>query len=364
MKVLHINAGLENGGGLSHIINLLTEAKLSGQDFELLTLAEGPVDKAAREAGITTYCLGAQSRYDLASLKKLTAFINEHHYDLVHTHGARANLFLSLIHHKLQAKWCITVHSDPYLDFAGRGFLGKIFTKLNLRALKKADCVFAVTQRFAKLITDQVGVKPERVHVIYNGIFFHDDSEIPAKYEHMYFNIVNVARTEKIKGQELLLKALKKIDDSHIRLYIAGDGSQLEPLKALARQFDLSPQVTFHGFMTQKQLKNLYRRMNLAVLTSYSESFPLVLLEASDNQIPILSTDVGDIHMMIPDDQHGFIAKTGDVDSIASQLKKAIAMPTAELEAMGVREKKYVASHFSIKNQLTEILKVYRNLLK
>ena len=31
MKVLHVNAGLENGGGLSHIVNLLTEAKNEGQ---------------------------------------------------------------------------------------------------------------------------------------------------------------------------------------------------------------------------------------------------------------------------------------------------------------------------------------------
>lgn len=361
MKVLHVNAGLENGGGLSHIVNLLKEAKIEGKDFELLTLAEGPVAKAAREAGIDTYVLGAGSRYDLASLKRLAAFINDGHYDIVHTHGARANLFLSLIRKKIKATWCITVHSDPYLDFEGRGMLGEIFTKLNLHALRKADCVFAVTRRFAQLVINKVNVPAAHVHVIYNGIFFHDDSEIPAKYEHMYFNIINVARTEKVKGQELLLKALKQIDDSHIRLYIAGDGSQLDSLKELAQNLDIAPQVTFNGFMTQKQLTNLYRRMNLAVLTSYSESFPLVLLEASDNQIPILSTDIGDIKMMIPDEEHGFVAKIGDVDSIASQLKKAINASPEKLEEMAAREKKYVASHFSVKNQLASIEKVYQN---
>ena len=39
MKVLHINAGLENGGGLYHIINLLSAAKMRNKDYELLTLA-------------------------------------------------------------------------------------------------------------------------------------------------------------------------------------------------------------------------------------------------------------------------------------------------------------------------------------
>ena len=51
MKVLHINAGLESGGGLTHIVNLLSQAKKAGQDFDLLTFAEGPVAQAAREKG-------------------------------------------------------------------------------------------------------------------------------------------------------------------------------------------------------------------------------------------------------------------------------------------------------------------------
>lgn len=364
MKVLHVNAGLENGGGLSHIVNLLTEAKNEGKDFDLLTLAEGPVAKAARARGITTYVLGANSRYDLASLKRLTSFINNGHYDIVHTHGARANLFLSLIHKKIHSLWCITVHSNPYLDFEGRGILGKIFTNLNLRALRKADCVFAVTKKFGNLLVNKAHVDKNKVHVIYNGIFFHNDSEIPAKYEHMYFNVINVARTEKVKGQELLLKAFKKLNDQHIRLHIAGDGSQMENLKVLARSLEIAPQVTFHGFMTQKQLTNLYRRINLAVLTSYSESFPLVLLEASDNLVPILSTAVGDIKMMIPDQEHGFIAKVGDVDSIAAQLKKAVDMSEEELDQMANREKSYLAQTFSVKNQLLTIENVYQSLLK
>ena len=139
MKVLHVNAGLEKGGGLSHIVNLLTEANRQDADFELLTLADGPVAKAAKKAGIKTTILGAQSRYDLTVLKRLAKFINNGNFDIVHTHGARANLFVSMIKKQIKAKWIITVHSDPLKDFEGRGMIGNIFTKLNIMALKKAD---------------------------------------------------------------------------------------------------------------------------------------------------------------------------------------------------------------------------------
>lgn len=363
MRVLHVNAGLENGGGLTHIINLLKQAKSEQQDFSLLCLSDGPVAQAARAAKIKVHVLGITSRYDLRSLKKLTEFINNGDYQIVHTHGARANLFVSLIRRKITAKWCITIHSDPYLDFTDRGLSGKLFTKINLSAIRKADCIFAVTKRFADLVVKKVKVKAEKVHVIYNGTFFHQDSEIPAKYEHPNFNIVNVARTEKVKGQDLLLKALKELNNANVHLFIAGDGSQLKALKDLAQKLNLGPQVTFQGFMTHKQLKNLYRRMDLAVLTSYSESFPLVLLEASDNLLPLLSTAVGDINMMIPDKEHGFVAQIGDVSSICSALEQAISMPQKQLKEMAYREKNYVVKHFSLHQQLDSILRVYDTIL-
>ncbi|KRL62679.1 glycosyltransferase [Lactobacillus psittaci] len=359
MKVLHINAGLEKGGGLFHIVNLLTEAKLEKRDFELLTLAEGPVSSAAVSKGIKTTVLKTKSRYDLTSLKKLIDYINDNNFDIVHTHGPRANLYLSLIHKKIKAKWVITVHSDPTKDFEGRGLVGFIFTQLNVHALRKADGILAITKNFANLLTQKLKLNPEKIHVIYNGIFFHTGAQIPAKYEHPYFNIINVARCEKIKGQDLLIKALKDLHDSHIRLHIAGDGSELENLKQLASDLNVANQVTFHGFVSHDELGSLYQKMDLAVLTSYSESFPLVLLEAADNLIPLLSTDVGDIKKMIPSPDYGFVSPIGDLEMIKEQILKASLMSASELREMAKKEKKYLEHNFSVREQLATVLDAY-----
>lgn len=363
MKVLHVNAGLEKGGGLSHIVNLLTEANRQDADFELLTLADGPVAKAAKKAGIKTTILGAQSRYDLTVLKRLAKFINNGNFDIVHTHGARANLFVSMIKKQIKAKWIITVHSDPLKDFEGRGMIGNIFTKLNIMALKKADGIFAITQNFSNLLVEKVGIPKTKICVIYNGIFFHDNKELPKKYAHPYFNIINVGRTEKVKGQDLLLKAIKKINDKNIRLHIAGDGSEFNNLRALARDLGISSQVTFHGFLNQKEIRKLYQKMDLAVLTSYSESFPLVLLEASDNLVPIMSTDVGDIEKMIPSEKYGFVAKIGNLNDISEKLKQAISTSQEKLEEMAEKEKTYLMHAFSMKNQLVAIENYYKFIL-
>lgn len=363
MKVLHVNAGLEKGGGLFHIVNLLTQAKQSGEDFELLTLADGPVADAAKKAGIKTTILGTKSRYDLGALKRLTNFINDNDFDIVHSHGARANLYIDLIHKKLKAKWIITVHSDPLKDFEGRGFLGDVFTKLNVKALRQADGVFAITQNFANLLVDKVGLAKTKICVIYNGIFFHPNTDIPAKYQHPYFNVVNVGRTEKVKAQDMLLKALKELNDPNIHLHVVGDGSELNNLKALARDLGISEQVTFHGFLSHQEIVELYRKMDLAVLISYSESFPLVLLEASDNLLPILSTSVGDVRKMIPDDEHGFVIKIGDQSALSQDLKTASQMKKQALEKMAETEKEYLSHNFSMQNQLAAIKDYYEFVL-
>ena len=268
-----------------------------------------------------------------------------------------------MIKKQIKAKWIITVHSDPLKDFEGRGVIGNIFTKLNIMALKKADGIFAITQNFSNLLVEKVGIPKTKICVIYNGIFFHDNKELPKKYAHPYFNIINVGRTEKVKGQDLLLKAIKKIDDKNVRLHIAGDGSEFNNLRALARDLGISSQVTFHGFLNQKEISKLYQKMDLAVLTSYSESFPLVLLEASDNLVPIMSTDVGDIEKMIPNEKYGFVAKIGNLDDISEKLKQAISSSREDLEEMAEKEKLYLMRAFSMKNQLVAIENYYKFIL-
>ena len=80
-----------------------------------------------------------KSRYDLSILKNISEFINNEKFDIVHTHGPRANFYVSLMKKRITAKWVTTIHSDPFEDFTKQGLKGWIFTKLNLKAFKNID---------------------------------------------------------------------------------------------------------------------------------------------------------------------------------------------------------------------------------
>lgn len=360
MKVLHVNAGLETGGGLFHIINLLTAAKEKNQDFALLTFAEGPVARAAREKGLNVDVLNIFGRLNTALPKKLKEYLTTHDFDIVHTHGPRANLIMALIHNKVGAKWLITVHSDPLEDFANRGVVGKIFEKLNLRSLKKADHLLAITERFKQILTTKIGIDSAKVSVIYNGIFFR--TEALPKQTHLGFNLINVARMEPVKGQQLLIKAIAELNLPDLHLNLIGDGSLIDELKQQVAANDLKNNVTFNGFLSQGEIAQIYPKMDLAVLTSYSESFPLVLLEAADAGVALLSTDVGDMNKMIPDEQYGFVAKIGNLESIKGQILKAYHLNKVQLQEVASTERKYLSDNFSIFNQLADIIAVYQKV--
>ena len=93
MKVLHMNAGAEEGGE-KHIISLLSQ--FSKEEVELMVFEEGAIARG-EEPRYSSACFTQSSRYDLSILSKIKAFINENQFDIVHTHGARANFYLSLL---------------------------------------------------------------------------------------------------------------------------------------------------------------------------------------------------------------------------------------------------------------------------
>ena len=85
MRILHMNAGAEDGGGKTHIISLLDQ--FPDGEVELAVFEDGIVAKEARELGIKVHVFSQKSRYDLSILKNISEFINKEKFDVVHTHG-------------------------------------------------------------------------------------------------------------------------------------------------------------------------------------------------------------------------------------------------------------------------------------
>lgn len=363
MNVLHVISGGETGGSRKHVVTLLS--KFAPGTATLVVFQDGPLAAEARQAGIDVRLLTQSSRYDLSVLSKLVALIRHERFDLLHTHGPRANLYGALIKRNITIPWMTTVHSDPRLDFMKSGWKGKWFTRLNVWALRKVDYFFAVSERFKESLVE-LGIAAERIQTIYNGIDFDDAprphtlrrADLGLREEDLV--IAMVARLHPIKGHALVFDALASLSDPDMKLLVVGDGPLAAELREKAAQSGIGRQVQFLGF--RRDVADIYALSDVALMASYSESFPLALLEAANERLPVISTDVGGVRQLIASSDMGWIVPVGDRAALAQAMREARSRKQ-ELKTMGERLYEHASTHFSLQRLYEETVATYERVL-
>jgi L-malate glycosyltransferase len=366
MKILHLNAGNETGGGMVHILSLLNQ--LNRDEFYLGLLEKGMIEEKAKEMGINTLIFAQSSRYDLSVLSKVIQFIKMEKIDIIHTHGARANFYGYFIRLFTNVVWTTTVHSDPRNDFLGRGIKGEIFTKLNLSVLKKPDHYFAISQRFAEMIGG-FGVKSNKITTIFNGIDFDQEDKSIISREELKLNpddfvILMVARFDPVKRHDLAISAMENVIKEHpnAKLIFIGDGSTRKAMEELVKQKKLTESILFLGY--RENAPSFYKIADISLLTSKTESFPLVLLESSKEKTPAITTDVGGVKDMIPDDSFGYVLKDDQIEDITKAIISAIDLKeNSKLKDMGEKFYIHTSQNFSIQSTVDRIYKTYKKLV-
>lgn len=366
MKVLHVISGGETGGSRKHVTTLLEQ--FSTEAVCLLVFQDGPLAQEARQKGIRVEMLAQSSRYDLRIISKLAAFINKENFDIVHSHGPRANLFMSFIKSKIQAIWVTTIHSDPTLDFMKGGLKGRLFTALNLRTLKKIDYFFAVSERFKENLM-KLGVPGEKIFTIYNGIHFIE----PIVRDHALqqelnlaeddFVMTMVARLHPIKGHDIVLQAMKQLNNPKIHLVLVGDGPIRESIQEMVDALQLKNNVHFLGF--RQDVDHIYSNSHIALLASHSESFPLALLEAANQKLPLISTDVGGVRQLLNSDEYGWVVPINDEKSYAQAIDESFSdFQKGMLAKKGEDVYVHASTNFSLHTLASSIDEVYKKIAK
>ena len=104
---------------------------------------------------------------------------------------------------------------------------------------------------------------------------------------------VSVGRLSKEKGSIDLIKVFQKIHSilPNAVLHIAGDGPCYQEMISLTKTYQLQENIIFHGFLKREQLAELYHRADIFLMTSQTESFGFVLLEAMSFGLPCIAFD-------------------------------------------------------------------------
>ncbi|MDY6787022.1 MAG: glycosyltransferase family 4 protein [candidate division WOR-3 bacterium] len=180
----------------------------------------------------------------------------------------------------------------------------------------------AISSSTADLLQNSTGT--ENITVIPYGI------KIPPKKHYRKDKFILFAgRLVERKGVEYLIKAMEFID-SEYQLKIAGNGPLLAHLASISDEMDLSERVQFLGFVSDKELKDLYRRASVFVLPAVhdrrgdTEGLGMVLVEAMRYKTPVIATGIGGIVDIVHNNRTGLYSDERDPADIAEKIKMLI----------------------------------------
>ncbi len=230
---------------------------------------------------ITVYYFDEKKGFLFSCETKIISFfqtINFDNYDIVHTHGIRPDAYV-YFHNKniKKAKTVTTLHSYIKKSLKNRynTIISLIFSYLWNISTIRHNAVVVLSQDAKKYYS--VFWKNKNLYVIYNGIskYISVSNNIPNKKNHIHIGAVGLITT--IKGFEQLIKVL--VEDKNIFLSLVGDGKEEESLRELATNLGVENQVDFLGF--QKDVGKYLKDMDIYIIPSRSEGFPVSLLEAA-----------------------------------------------------------------------------------
>ena len=335
LRVLHLIQNLNYGGMervLTDLLATLPEARFENHVMALQFVGRFGADLPES----TTLHRGPrQTRASLLYPVRLARDIRAIAPDVVHTHsgvwlkGARAARI---------ARVPRVVHTEH-----GRHFPDPMLSRwLDRLASRLTDVVVAVSDDLARTLVARVGVSPEIVRVVRNGVVVRQRTECPSPgglRSRLGLKpgaplLVSIGRLEPVKGYDVLLEALARlasVEDGQPAvvpaLIIAGDGSLRADLERRVDDLGLAGDVRLPGWVDD--VAALLEEADLFVLASHSEGTSISLLEAMAAGVCPLVTDVGGNADVLGDALSHRLAPPGDPEALAGALRRALADPVA-----------------------------------
>lgn len=150
-------------------------------------------------------------------------------------------------------------------------------------------------------------------------------------------NIISVGRLHPVKDFNTLIlvfeKVIKKIPST--TLTIVGGGDEYDNLQQLVKDLNLENNITITGMLDKEQVEEKMINSDLYVMTSLTECFPMVLLEASSCGLPLIAFDVPvGPKAIIKDRINGYLIENRKIEEMSNKIIELLNN-REELKALG-----------------------------
>ncbi|HBF34895.1 TPA: hypothetical protein DDW35_10080, partial [Candidatus Sumerlaeota bacterium] len=323
-NVIHVISALVTGGVQRAMLTILPRIDRSRFRIQIYcTYKKGELALLFEEAGIPVHLVPMRSRLNPLDLWRMARRLKEHQADIVHTRMYASNVSGALAARLAGVENVVGyLHSSHELTSAGR-----------IRAMRWTDGLrkgyFAVSRDVKDDFVRSTGIDSSRIIVNYNATNPSPvvaDAESAAKLRAELGIapnapvIGNVGRLVPVKGLDVFVRAAGVVAKQRpdARFVVVGGGKELQNLKALAKENGVENQVVFAG--QRQDMPRFYQMFDLFTLTSRTEGFSNVILEAIHYGLPIVATRVGGVPEAIVNGKTGLLAESESHEQVGQAI--------------------------------------------
>lgn len=360
MKIAYIIHSLHNAGGMERILSVKASrlAEMPGYEVAIVTVSlRGRTPAFSLSPKVELIDLGLRSPSHARLTKALNAALE----------SLKPHITMSLCGSDVYclkdctdgsakaAEWHFPY--EKYLCKYGRTLPGRLYARARTRALVRCaqglDRFVVLTKADRQTWSRYV----EGVEQVYNPLTFSTEQSADVSAR----RFVAVGRLEKEKNLPDLVRAWAIVASKHPdwSLDVYGDGGEKNRIQSLIDKLGVSESMTLRGRSVDVRSEMLHS--SGIVMTSLFEGFPLVLLEAAQCGLPLVSYDCPKgPSEIVENGVNGFLVPQGDVDSIASGMI-ALIEDEALRKRMGNAAKRS-SERFSIGEIMSEWDRIFRDI--
>lgn len=367
IKVFYLINGLYVGGAERAFLQLTRHLDRSRFEPVICTLVGGELIPQFEQAGVRVLNLRMRRKWDLLALLRLWRWIRQEKPDVLHTRLLHADI-LGRLFGRLSGVPVI-LSTLPMVEPYRHHLFWKTLDRWSSRW---ADVLVALSEQVKRDLVRVEGLDPAKFRIIPNAIKWEGPSG-PGQRERKLrqlglpeetFLVGIIARLyDPIKGHRVLFEAIRRLAVRYPRIHcvVIGEGKGRPGLEAHVRSLGLSGRVTFTG--VQYDVENWLSALDLFVLPSFLEGFPMAIVEAMAAGKAIIATPVNGVPDLITNGQEGLLVTPGQAGELAEAIERLLNDPVWAGQLGRAARRKFEA-RFDLTQVIHRTYALYEEFLK
>lgn len=367
IKIGYVINNLQIGGAEILLLNFIRSLDKKKYRVYVYTLFErNPLKVEFIKSGATIRELRMKNNRQFWKIWQLYEHMVKDKLDIVHTHLCDADLYGRTAARLAKIGIIISTEHSITPWKLSKDLKRRIRTKIDLYTAKFCDVVICISKAVADFHI-KWGIPKKKIRIIYPSTFLTSicgtKISIRKKLGIPPANtfITTIGRLVPEKGQATLLHSAFDVlkYNQQIIFIVLGDGPLKEDLITLAQTSKYSKNIMFLG--TREDVREILHISDILVVPSLHEGFGITIVEAMQQGLPIIASNVGGIPEIV-DSNTGILIPPSNVDELTKAIL-ALHNNKGLRRKLGHKGRVKVGKRFSFANFVSQTLSLYNELM-